>query len=135
MGSVRRIESLSLWQSYKTKFRQLHMRAIAEGKDDTYAEQYEQKWMFHGTTPDVIPKICAQGFNRSFCGRNAVRYGKGVYFANSSNYSNHYSCADSQGIKRMFLCRVAWASFAWAITGSSHRTCATPAGMCSTTRR
>jgi hypothetical protein len=43
--SVRRIESLSLWQSYKTKFRQLHMRAIAEGKDDTYAEQYEQKWM------------------------------------------------------------------------------------------
>ena len=34
-----------------------------------------------------------------------------IKFANSSNYSNHYSCADSQGIKRMFLCRVAVGEF------------------------
>ena len=32
---------------------------------------------FHGTGRDS--EICAQGFNRSFCGRNIVRYGKGVY--------------------------------------------------------
>ncbi len=47
--SVRRIESLSLWQSYVAKRRQLEIRAIAEGKDEAYAKAYEQKWMFHGT--------------------------------------------------------------------------------------
>ena len=77
--SVRRIESLSLWQSYVAKRRQLETRAIAEGKDEAYAKAYEQTWMFHGTSPDVISKVCAQGFNRSFCGKNAVVYGKGVY--------------------------------------------------------
>ena len=47
--SLKRIESLSLWQSYKAKFRQLQMRAVAEGKDENYASGYEEKWMFHGT--------------------------------------------------------------------------------------
>ena len=31
--------------------------------------------MFHGTAPEIIQKICRQGFNRSFAGRNAVVYG------------------------------------------------------------
>ena len=76
--SVKRVESLSLWQSYVAKKMQLETRALAEGRDKSYAEAYEQVWMFHGTAPDVIPKIYAQGFNRSFCGKNAVVYGKGV---------------------------------------------------------
>jgi len=105
--SVKRIESIGLWQSFVTKKRQLQTRAKAEGHDEAYAEAYEKVWMFHGTVPDVIPKICGQGFNRSFCGRNAVKYGKGVYFATNSFYSNRYSQSDSKGIKRMFLCRVA----------------------------
>ena len=66
---------------------------------------------FHGTAPDVIPKICSQGFNRSFCGKNAVVYGKGVYFANNSFYSNRYAHVDSKGVQRMFLCRVAVGEF------------------------
>ena len=105
--SIKRIESLSLWQSYVAKRNQLQKRARAEGLDEVAAEAYEHVWMFHGTVPDVIPKICSQGFNRSFCGRNAVRYGKGVYFATNSKYSNRYARPDSKGIKRMFLCRVA----------------------------
>ena len=36
----------------------------------------DDRLMFHGSAPDVIPKICQQGFNRSFCGKNAVVYGK-----------------------------------------------------------
>jgi hypothetical protein len=33
-------------------------------------------WMFHGTNTEVVPKICNQGFNRIFNGKNAVKYGK-----------------------------------------------------------
>ena len=47
-----------------------------------------------------------QGFNRMFCGKNAVRFGKGVYFALTSAYSNNYAMADAKGVKRMFICRV-----------------------------
>jgi poly [ADP-ribose] polymerase 10/14/15 len=36
----------------------------------------DDRLMFHGSAPEVIPKICQQGFNRSFCGKNAVVYGK-----------------------------------------------------------
>ena len=111
VSSVRRVESLSLWQSFVAKRRQLEIRAVAEGHDEAYAKAFEQVWMFHGTAPDVIPKICAQGFNRSFCGKNAVVYGKGVYFANNSFYSNRYAHADNKRIKRMFLCRVAVGEF------------------------
>ena len=38
-------------------------------------------WLFHGCPGDIVPKILQQGFNRSFCGKNATFYGKGVYFA------------------------------------------------------
>ena len=34
-----------------------------------------------------------------------------IKFANNSFYSNRYASADSQGIKRMFLCRVAVGEF------------------------
>ena len=51
-------------------------------------------------------KIIVMGFNRSFAGKNAVMYGKGVYFARDASYSDDYAKADSEGIKRMFLCRV-----------------------------
>ena len=35
----------------------------------------------------TVPKIQSQGFNRAFAGKNAVVYGKGVYFARDSRYS------------------------------------------------
>ena len=49
-----------------------------------------------------------QGFNRSFCGKNATMYGKGVYFARESEYSARtaYSVPDKHGVQYMFLCRV-----------------------------
>jgi len=69
------------------------------------------------TAPVTIPKICATGFNRSYCGKNAVMYGKGVYFANNSLYSNRYSHPDTKGVKRMFLCRVAVGEFCLGTDG------------------
>lgn len=34
-----------------------------------------------------MPKINRDSFNRSYCGKNANTYGKGVYFAVHSSYS------------------------------------------------
>ena len=64
--------------------------------------------MFHGCGPDVVDKILQQGFNRSFCGKNATFYGKGVYFARDASYSTYplYSPADGRGLQTIFAVRV-----------------------------
>ena len=60
--------------------------------------------------PVVLARACAQsmGFNRSFCGKNATVYGKGVYFARDAGYSARrtYSKPNAKGIQHMFLVRV-----------------------------
>jgi len=60
-----------------------------------------------------MPKINRNSFNRSYCGKNATAYGKGVYFAVKASYSisNTYSCPDEQGNKYMYLARVAVGEF------------------------
>ncbi len=62
----------------------------------------------HATETDTIPKINRNSFNRSFCGKNATVYSKGVYFAVNASYSitDTYSRPDSQGNKDMYLARV-----------------------------
>ena len=47
--------------------------------------------LFHGTGNDIARKICKAGFNRSFCGKNGIVYGCGVYFARDARYSHTYS--------------------------------------------
>tara|TARA_Y100000741_G_scaffold364786_2_gene356995 strand:+ start:370 stop:1017 length:648 start_codon:yes stop_codon:yes gene_type:complete len=68
----------------------------------------EHRWLFHGTTAAAVPLICRDGFNRSFCGRNATVYGNGVYFTSDINYSaqNIYSVPDDKHIKRIFAASV-----------------------------
>ena len=45
---------------------------------------------------------------RSFCGKNATFYGKGVYFARDASYSANstYSVPDSKGHQYIMACRV-----------------------------
>ena len=71
----------------------------------------KEKRLFHGTEKATIPKINRNSFNRSFCGKNATAYGKGVYFAVDASYSldDTYSC--SQGNKYMYLARVVVGDF------------------------
>jgi poly [ADP-ribose] polymerase 10/14/15 len=73
----------------------------------------KEKRLFHGTERDTIPKINRNSFNRSFCGKNATAYGKGVYFAVDASYSidDKYSHPDSQGNKYMYLARVVVGDF------------------------
>ena len=70
--------------------------------------RFERVWLFHGTDEDTVPKIYQQGFNRAFAGKNAVAYGKGVYFARDASYSSSttYSRPNAAGVQHMFLCRV-----------------------------
>merc|ERR1712070_1117465 len=80
----------------------------AREEDESKAlRKYVRCWLFHGCPGDIVPKILQQGFNRSFCGKNATFYGKGVYFARDASYSAHptYARPDSTDTQRIFLCR------------------------------
>merc|ERR1711904_320074 len=103
-----------MWQSYAVK-----RQTIMSRDQGTSASRLERRWLFHGTNLEVLDKIVQQGFNRSFCGKNATMYGKGVYFAAGSHYSARptYSKPDEQGVQRMLLCRVAVGAFCKGIKG------------------
>ena len=68
----------------------------------------EKRWLFHGTSSMSISSIVSQGFNRSFCGKNATVFGNGVYFAKDITYSasNVYSPPDEDGYKYILACKV-----------------------------
>jgi poly [ADP-ribose] polymerase 10/14/15 len=102
--AIDRIENLSLWQSYAAKKSSMLLRAKNENADST---NYEKRYMFHGTDPAVYTKIAQQGFNRAYCGKNAVRFGKGVYFSLTSGHANELTTSFGSGkTKHLFVCRV-----------------------------
>ena len=72
------------------------------------AQSLVRNWLFHGCSGVVTDKIVQQGFNRSFCGKNATMYGKGVYFARDASYSTYpfYSQRDASDVQSIFLARV-----------------------------
>jgi hypothetical protein len=67
-----------------------------------------ERELFHGTDEDTVRKIVARGLNRSYCGKNATMYGKGVYLTKEAEYSarSSYSKPNASGEQFMFLCRV-----------------------------
>jgi len=101
---------MSMWQSFAVK----RKAVLSREKDDAAAasvavrSKYERVWLFHGTDAETVPKIVEMGFNRSFCGKNATRWGKGVYFARDASYSSapQYSKPDAKGLQSIFLVRV-----------------------------
>ena len=103
--SVERVQNLSMWQSYAVKRQTILKRDNALG-DPAAEARLDKRWLFHGTDEETVTKIIEMGFNRSFAGKNAVRYGKGVYFARDASYSDNYAREAAGGIRRMFLCRV-----------------------------
>jgi hypothetical protein len=104
---VSRVQSLPMWTGYTAKRHSVLARE-AQVTEAEVAARYERVWLFHGTDEDTVPMICQMGFNRSFCGKNATVYGKGVYFARDASYSSSttYSRPNVQGVQHMFLCRI-----------------------------
>jgi poly [ADP-ribose] polymerase 10/14/15 len=83
--SIERVQHERLYFQY-----QVHKKAFKEqGKAD-------ERELWHGSLGDSIENIWTTGFNRSYCGRNATVYGKGVYFASTSVYSHSYTNFGSQ---------------------------------------
>jgi poly [ADP-ribose] polymerase 10/14/15 len=111
---IERIENLAMWQSYVVKRQTICFRETGQrGADSKLARQkaidrFERSWLWHATNKEVVHKIIQQGFNRSFCGKNATVYGKGVYFARDAKYSSNalYSVPDKKGVQYMMACRV-----------------------------
>jgi len=105
---VQRVQSLSMWLSYQAKRQSILLREAHGGSTAAAESRYERVWLFHGTDEETVPKIMQQGFNRSFCGKNATRFGKGVYFARNASYSSstRFSQPNKDRIQHMFLCRV-----------------------------
>lgn len=79
---VSRIQNLAMWQSYKVKLQTMCYRETglhngskndnAQAIQKAALERLERRWLWHGTNPEVMEKIMQQGFNRSFCGKNAT---------------------------------------------------------------
>lgn len=114
--SVQRIQNMAMWQSYIVKRKTVIDRdkslVGASGlKQALY--RFERRWLWHGTNEDSVEKIVQQGFNRSFCGKNATYYGKGVYFARDASYSydDTYSPPNSSGHKYVLACSVVVGEF------------------------
>ena len=101
---VDRVQNEAMFKSYAVKRQTVLQREVVNHHEDS---RYERT-CWHGTNQDTIPKIIQQGFNRSFCGKNATAYGKGVYFARDAQYSAHrtYSVPNSQGHQFIFMARV-----------------------------
>ncbi|XP_063404473.1 protein mono-ADP-ribosyltransferase PARP14-like [Mytilus trossulus] len=97
---IHRIQNKTLYQQYVAKKKSI---------DSTNPPGHQnENSLWHGFAKDAMDSINKFGFNRSYCGKNATAYGDGVYFASAANYSasNTYSVPDSNGNKRMYLCKV-----------------------------
>ncbi|XP_071002002.1 protein mono-ADP-ribosyltransferase PARP14-like isoform X2 [Oncorhynchus clarkii lewisi] len=101
---IERIQNPSLWRNLQIKKQEM---------DSKNCHQNNEKRLFHGTCPLIIDTINANGFNRSYAGKNAAVYGNGTYFAVEASYSadDTYSVPDSQGQKHMYLCHVLTGDF------------------------
>ncbi|XP_060053091.1 protein mono-ADP-ribosyltransferase PARP14-like [Erinaceus europaeus] len=96
---IERIQNTILWNSYQTQ------KKTMDAKNGQIANE---KQLFHGTDADSVPFVNTMGFNRSYAGKHAVKYGKGTYFAVNASYSANdlYSRPDINGKKHMYYVRV-----------------------------
>ena len=73
ISMIHRVQFLPQLYLYGTHKQTIEARKRPHGANE--------KRLFHGTAKATMPKINRNSFNRSYCGKNATAYGKGVYFA------------------------------------------------------
>ncbi|XP_046856473.1 protein mono-ADP-ribosyltransferase PARP9-like isoform X2 [Xenia sp. Carnegie-2017] len=99
---IERIQNQGLYELYNVK-----RKAMKEKYGDAdFADK--EKYLFHGTSKDNVEKINSGGLNRSFAGKNATVFGKGIYFARDASYSinEKYSSKDANGLRYVYYARV-----------------------------
>ncbi|KAK7828030.1 hypothetical protein U0070_013656 [Myodes glareolus] len=96
---IKRIQNPALWKKYQAN------KTVMDEKNGL---ESNEKQLFHGTEASSILHLNSHGFNRSYAGKNATRYGKGTYFALNASYSadDKYSRPDGNGKKYMYYVRV-----------------------------
>ncbi|KAE8600065.1 hypothetical protein XENTR_v10017456 [Xenopus tropicalis] len=101
---VQRVQNVLLHNQYELK-RQSMLAHSSRGPIE--------RSLYHGTTEASAREICHDGFNRSFCGKNAALYGQGVYFAVQSVLStrDNYSPPSSEGKKYVLVAQVLTGEF------------------------
>ncbi|CAN0421920.1 unnamed protein product [Lampetra planeri] len=97
------IQNPVLWKLYATKKSEMDI-----ANKGSRMEALVERILYHGTAHGTCETINTNGFNRSYCGKNAVVYGNGVYFAVNASYSAHnkYSPPDANGSKWIYRARV-----------------------------
>ena len=99
--SIERIQNKAIYQVFNVK---------RKAMEEKYGSNFPGKelMLFHGTSCDNVEKINAGGLNRSFAGKNATHFGRGVYFARNAKYSCQvtYSPPDPQGLRYVYYARV-----------------------------
>lgn len=99
LHKVCRIQNQSLYFAYTAEKRKL---------ENQYSEEsiFELQ-LYHGTDVKTLPKINANGFNRSYSRKHATLYGEGTYFAREMRLSTFYSKAEpSTGYQFIYLALV-----------------------------
>ncbi|KAI0212217.1 Protein mono-ADP-ribosyltransferase PARP14, partial [Lamellibrachia satsuma] len=94
--SIERVQNPSLYRQYM-----LHKE---EMKKRSQRPSAIERSLWHGTSAEATQSINVGGFNRSYCGKNATVYGKGVYFAVKSEYSaqSRFATPDATGLKFVY---------------------------------
>ncbi|CAC5404074.1 PARP10_14_15 [Mytilus coruscus] len=101
----------SIFKIEKIQNRTLQQQYVAKKKSmdstNTTGTNNERK-LWHGTAMEAVDSINTYGFNRSYCGKNVVAYGNGVYFAVNPTYAAQaqYARPDPNVNKRMYMCKV-----------------------------
>ncbi|MED6253919.1 hypothetical protein ATANTOWER_008100 [Ataeniobius toweri] len=96
---IERVQNVYLWHAFSIcRYRILSKNGEAE---------LGEKLLYHGTSATSCNSIERDRFDRSYAGKHAAIYGKGVYFAVNASYSaNKFSPADKSGLKRLYVARV-----------------------------
>nr|XP_039258556.1 uncharacterized protein LOC120335126 isoform X2 [Styela clava] len=94
---IYRIQNSSLYKQYIAKRQEVNHKL----KRSSYPIERE---LFHGTTE--WENIIHQGFDKGFCGKNAISFGKGAYFATESAYAHLFTKENSKRFRFMILADV-----------------------------
>lgn len=99
--NIQRVQNLYLWYAFNNKIKEM----TAVYKD---AAIVNVRQLFHGTTSDIVEKICHQNFDWRLHGsRSGQSFGQGTYFSTDAAYSYKYCRPDDLMLKHLFVARTA----------------------------